>query len=50
MNNKSKSLIIIKTMFLLKITGDEASLIAFNRTISAGLNLIDSLTSDQTNI
>jgi hypothetical protein len=48
MSNKSKSLIIITTLLLLKTTSNEASLITLKRTIRASLNLIDPLTSDQT--
>jgi hypothetical protein len=46
MSNRSKSLIIITVVLLLKITGNKTSLIALKRTIRASLNLIDSLTSD----
>jgi hypothetical protein len=49
MSNRSKSLIIIMTLLLLKITSNETSLITLKRTIRASLNLIDPLTSDQTN-
>jgi hypothetical protein len=50
MSNKSESLIIIMTLLLLKITSNEASHIAFKRTIRASLNLIDPLSSDRTNM
>jgi hypothetical protein len=49
MSNRSKSLIIISTLLLLKTTSNKTSLIALKRTIRASLNLIDPLTSDQTN-
>jgi hypothetical protein len=49
MSNKSKSLIIITTLFLLKTTSNETSLIALKRTIRASLNLIDPLMSNQMN-
>jgi hypothetical protein len=49
MSNRSKSLIIITTILLLKTTSNKTSLIALKRTIKASLNLIDPLTSDQTN-
>jgi hypothetical protein len=49
MSNRSKSLIIIMTLFLLKTTSNKTSLIALKRTVGASLNLIDSLTSDRTN-
>jgi hypothetical protein len=49
MSNMSKSLIIITTLLLLKTMSNETSLIALTRTIRASLNLIDPLTSDQTN-
>jgi hypothetical protein len=48
-SNKSKSLIIIMTLLLLKTTSNEMSLIALKRTIRASLNLIDPLISDRTN-
>jgi hypothetical protein len=49
MSNWSKSLIIITTLLLLKTTSNKASLIALKRTIRAGLNLVDPLTSDRMN-
>jgi hypothetical protein len=49
MSNRSKNLIIITTLLLLKTTSNETSLIALKRTIRANLNLIDPLTSDRTN-
>jgi hypothetical protein len=49
MSNKSKSLIIIMTLLLLKSMSNETSFIALKGTIRASLNLIDSLTSDQMN-
>jgi hypothetical protein len=49
MSNRSKSLIIISTMLLLKTTSNKMSLISLKWTIRATLNLIYQLTSDQTN-
>jgi hypothetical protein len=49
MSNKSKSLIIISTMLLLKTTSNKTGLIPLKRTIRSSLNLIYPLTSDQTN-
>jgi hypothetical protein len=49
MSNRSKSLIIISTMLLLKTTSNKMSLISLKRTIRASLNLIYPLTSDWTN-
>jgi hypothetical protein len=49
MSNRSKSLIIIMILLLLKTTSNETSLIELKRTIKASLNIIDPLTSDQTN-
>jgi hypothetical protein len=49
MSNRSKSLIIISTMLMLKTTNNKTSLISLKRTIRAGLNLIYLLTSDRTN-
>jgi hypothetical protein len=49
MSNRSKSLIIITTLLLLKTTSNKRSLIALKRTIRASLNLIGPLTSDQMN-
>jgi hypothetical protein len=49
LSNKSKSLIIISTMLLLKTTSNKTSLISLKRTIRASLNLIYPLTSDRTN-
>jgi hypothetical protein len=49
MSNRSKSLIIISTVLLLKITSNKTSLIALKRTIKESLNLIHPLTSDRTN-
>jgi hypothetical protein len=49
MSNKSKNLIIITTMLLLKITRNKTSLIALKKTISASLNLINPLTCDRMN-
>jgi hypothetical protein len=50
MSNGNKSLIIITILLLLKTKGNKTSLIALKRTIGASLNLIDSLTSDRTNM
>jgi hypothetical protein len=49
MSNMGKSLIIISALLLLKNTSNKTSLIALKRTNRASLNLIDPLTSDQTN-
>jgi hypothetical protein len=49
MSNKSKSLNIISTMLLLKITSNKTGLIQIKRTIRASLNLIYPLISDRTN-
>jgi predicted RNA-binding protein YlxR (DUF448 family) len=49
MSNKSKSLIIISTILLLKTTSNKTSLISLKRTIRASLKLIYPLTSDRTN-
>jgi hypothetical protein len=49
MSNMSKSLIIISTMLLLKITSNKTSLIPLKRTIRASLNIIYPLTSDRMN-
>jgi hypothetical protein len=49
MSNRSKSLIIISIMLLLKTTSNKTSLISLKRTIRASLNLIYPLTSDRTN-
>jgi hypothetical protein len=49
MSNRSKSLIIVTTLLLLKTTSNKTSLIRLKRTIRASLNLIDLLTSDWTN-
>jgi hypothetical protein len=47
--NMSKSLIIIMTLLLLKITSNKTSLIALKRIIRTGLNLIEPLASDRMN-
>jgi hypothetical protein len=49
MRNRSRSLIIITTLLLLKIMSNKTSLIALKRTVKASLNLIDPLTSDRPN-
>jgi hypothetical protein len=49
MSNRSKSLIIISIMLLLKTTSNKTSLISLKRTIRVSLNLIYPLTSDRTN-
>jgi hypothetical protein len=49
MSNRSKSLIIIMIMLLLKATSNTMSLIALKRTVRVSLNFIDLLTSDWTN-
>jgi hypothetical protein len=50
MSNRSKSLIIISIMLLLKTTSNKTSLISLKITIRASLNLIYPLTSDRTNM
>jgi hypothetical protein len=50
MSNRSKSLIIISVLLLLKTTSNKTSLIALKRTIRASLNLTEPLTSDRTNM
>jgi hypothetical protein len=45
----NRSIIIITTLLLLKTMSNKTILIALKRTIRASLNLIDPLTSDQTN-
>jgi hypothetical protein len=50
MSNRSKSLIIITTLLLLKITGNKTRLIALKRIIRASLNLIDPLIINQMNM
>jgi hypothetical protein len=49
MSNRSKSLIIISIMLLLKTMSNKTSLILLKRTIKASLNLIYPLISDQMN-
>jgi hypothetical protein len=49
MSNRSKSLIIISTMLLLKTTSNKTRLIPLKRTIRASLNLTYPLTSDRMN-
>jgi hypothetical protein len=49
MSNRSKSLIIISIMLMLKTTSNKTSLISLKRNIRASLNLIYPLTSDRTN-
>jgi hypothetical protein len=49
-SNRSKSLIIISTMLLLKTTSNKTSLISLKRTIRVSLNLIYPLTNDRTNM
>jgi hypothetical protein len=48
MSNMRKSLIIIMSLLMLKITSNKTSLIALKRTIRASLNLIDPLSSHWT--
>jgi hypothetical protein len=50
MSNGSKSLIIITTLLLLKTTSNKTCIITLKRTLRASLNLINSFTSDQTNM
>jgi hypothetical protein len=49
MSSRSKSLIIISTMLLLKTMSNKTGLIPLKRTIRSSLNLIYTLTSDRTN-
>src|SRR3954464_4385160 len=49
MSHRSKGLIIVTTMLLLKTTSHKTRFIALKRSIRAGLNLIDPLTRDRTN-
>jgi hypothetical protein len=48
-SDRSKSLIIVTAMLLLKTSSNESSFLLFKSTTRAGLNLIDLLTSDRTN-
>ena len=48
MGHRSKSLVIITTMLLLKTTSHKTSYVTLKRTIGASLNLIYPLTSDGT--
>ena len=50
MSHRCKSLIIVPTMLLLKTTHYKMSFVALKRTISAGLNLVNPLTSDRTDM
>jgi uncharacterized protein YdhG (YjbR/CyaY superfamily) len=49
-SNRSRSLIIIASMFLLETTNNKTSLIKLKRTIRDGFNLIDPLTCDRPNM
>src|SRR3954465_6534240 len=49
MSHRSKGLIIVTTMLLLKTTSHKTHFVALKRSIRAGLNLIDPLTHDRTN-
>src|SRR3954463_4000575 len=49
MSDRSKGLIIVTTMRLLKTTSHKTRFIALKRSIRASLNLIDPLTRDRTN-
>jgi hypothetical protein len=49
MSNRSKSLIIITIVLLLKTMGNKTSLIALKRTIRERINLIDPFTCYRTN-
>jgi hypothetical protein len=49
MSNKSKGVVIIMTILLLKTTSNKTCLIALNRAIRAGLDLVDPLAHDQNN-
>jgi hypothetical protein len=50
MSNRSKSLIRITTLVLLKHMGNKTNLIALKRTVRENFNLIDPLTTDQMNM
>jgi hypothetical protein len=50
MNHKSKGLIIVKTMLLLKTTSNKTSLITLERAIGASLDLINRLAHDGTSM
>jgi hypothetical protein len=50
MSHKSKSLIIVTALLLLKATSHKTRFIAFKRSIRVGLNFVDPLARDGTNI
>ena len=50
MSNRSKSLIIVTTMLLLKATRHKASLVALKRAIRSSLDLIDPLASNRSGV
>jgi hypothetical protein len=50
MSNKSKSLIVIMILLLLKTTGNKTSLIALKRTVRVSPNVIDPIISNRTNM
>ena len=49
-SNRSKSLIIVRTMLLLKATRHKASLVALKRAIGSSLDLIDPLEGDRSGV
>jgi len=49
-SNRSKSLIIVTTMLLLKATRHKASLVALKRAIRSSLDLIDPLASNRSGV
>jgi hypothetical protein len=50
MSNRSKSLIIVTSMLLLKATRHKTSLVALKRAIRSSLDLIDPLASDMSHL
>jgi hypothetical protein len=49
-SNRSKSLLVVNTILLLETTRHKASLIALKRAIRAGLDLVDPLASDRSDM
>jgi hypothetical protein len=49
MGHRGKSLIIIKTLLLLKTTGHKTRFVALKRSIRVSLDLVDPLACDGTN-
>jgi hypothetical protein len=48
-SNRSKGILIVTTILVLKITGNKMCFKALNRAIRAGLDLVDPLAHDQNN-